>query len=102
MHLLAGLVQCLLAAAGVTQLHVEGVVDQGQAAAGLQDSVGLLEEAWPVKPVEGRHGRHQVHGAVVQRQLFGGTLSVVGDEQPDQASSAKVSRIHLHFTYFTT
>lgn len=60
-HLLADLVQFLPVAVGEAELHVNGVVEQSQAATGLQDPVGLLEEAGPVKPVEGRHGCHQVH-----------------------------------------
>ena len=62
-HLFADGVQGVGAAASVAQLHVQGVVEQGQAAAGLQDPVGLLEEAGAVEPVKGAHGRHQIHRA---------------------------------------
>ena len=60
-HLFADGVQGVRAATLPVQLHVQGVVEQRQAAAGLQNPVGLLEEAWAVEPVEGRHGGHQIH-----------------------------------------
>ncbi len=68
----------MCAAVRVAELHVNGVVEQSHAATGLQDSVGLLEKAWSVEPVEGRHGCHQVHWAVSKRQLLGHTLSKDG------------------------
>lgn len=77
-YLFADLVECVWAAIGVAELHVNGVVEQSQAAMGLQDSVGLLEKAWSVEPVERRHGCHQVHWAVSQWQLLGHALSKDG------------------------
>lgn len=77
-HLFADLVECLWAAVRVAEFHVNGVVEQSQAAARLQDSVDFLEKAWPVKPVEGRHGCQQVHWAVSKWQLLSHTLSKDG------------------------
>lgn len=77
-HLFADLVECVWAAVRVAEFHVNGVVEQSQAAARLQDSVDFFEKAWPVKPVEGRHGCHQVHWAVSERQLLSHTLSEDG------------------------
>lgn len=60
LYLSAHLIERLRAAARVTELHLQGVVEQRQAAARFQDPVGLLQEERPVEPVEGRHGCHQI------------------------------------------
>jgi len=75
LHLFTDGVQGVGAAACAAQLHVHGVVEQGQAATGLQHPVGLLEETRPVEPVEGRHGGHQIYGA-------GGGQQPLGPAQP--------------------
>lgn len=83
-HLFAHLIERVRAAVSVAELHVDGVVEQSQTAPGLQNSVGLLEKAWPVEPVKGRHGGNQVHWAVSKAKFFGHTLSKDGKTETNQ------------------